>query len=134
MADAQRVVATCGLLAVATGSVNSLAKQKRLPSTRFLIGSGVAFLILSALAEAEPDVAKALSIAVLSTVLLGQGDGVLSYLNQHGEIDTSKDHGFTPLTTTLKDLPPTRINRSGLPGNPRAIAAVPGTIVIPNLR
>lgn len=133
MADAQRVVATAGILSVGVGSVNALAKHHALPSARFLIGSGVAFLLLSALAEAEPEVAKALSIAVLTTVLLGEGDGVLSYLNGRGEINTAKGQGFTPLTSTLQNLPPTRVNRSGLPNNPRALSRQPDTIVIPGI-
>ena len=116
MPDAQRVIATSALISVGVGSANSLAKQQKLPSARFLIGSGVAFLALSALAEAEPEVAKALAIAVLTTVLIGQGDGVLSYLNQHGELDTQRTPGFTPVAP---QQPPTRVNRSGLPTNPR---------------
>lgn len=90
MADAHKVIATAGIISVATGSVNSLGKNHQLPSAKFLIGSGVVFLALSALAEGEPEVAKALSLAIMTTVLLGQGDGVLSYLNGKGEIDTTK--------------------------------------------
>jgi hypothetical protein len=131
---AQRVIATSALISVGVGSANSLAKQHKLPSARFLIGSGVAFLALSALAEAEPEVAQALAIAVLSTVLIGQGDGVLSYLNQHGEIDTQKTPGFTPLSTAGQ--PPTRVNRSALPsGNARTFTVPPAPIgnLIPGL-
>lgn len=134
MADAQRVVATAGILAIGVGSVNAIAKHKSLPSARFLVGSGVAFLLLSALAEGEPEIAKALSIAVLTTVLLGEGDGVLSYINGHGELDTAKNQGFTPLTTTLADLPPTRVNHSGLPNNPRpGLAVQPQVLHIPGI-
>jgi hypothetical protein len=78
------------LIAVSVGTINSVAKKHEMPSSRFLIGSGAAFLILSALAEAEPEVAKALAFAIATTVVIGQGDGVLSYLNQRGEIDTQK--------------------------------------------
>lgn len=131
MADVQRVIATCGLLSVTVGSVNSIAKDKQLPSARFLIGSGVAFLLLSALAEGEPEVAKALSIAVLTTVLIGQGDGVLSYINHRGEIDTAQR--FTPTAAQLADKPPTQVNRAGLPNNPRALSTIPQTLTIPGI-
>lgn len=93
---ANRVIATAGIIAVAVGSVNAIAKDKKLPSTKFLIGSGVAFLILSAIADVEPELAQALAIAVCTTVVLGEGGGVLSYIN-NGEMDTkkTKDTGFT---------------------------------------
>lgn len=103
MADSSRVIGTCALVTLGVGSLNSIAKNKTLPSSRFLIGTGVAFFILSALAEAEPEVAKALSLAVVTTVVIGQGDGALSYLNHRGEIDTQQSksgHPKQPPTST----------------------------------
>jgi hypothetical protein len=100
MAAPNRVIATAGIIAISVGSVNAIAKDKRLPSSRFLIGSGVAFLILSALSEAEPELAQAFAVAICTTVVLGEGGGVLSYIN-NGEMDTQKrDKSFTP-----KDAP-----------------------------
>lgn len=90
-----RVIATAGIISVAVGSINSIAKDKKLPSTKFLIGSGVAFLILSAVAEADPELGNALAIAVCTTVVLGEGGGVLSYIN-NGEMDTHKRGSKTP--------------------------------------
>lgn len=84
-----RVIATAGIISVAVGSVNSIAKDKKLPSAKFLIGSGVAFLALSAIAEVDSDLGNALAIAVCATVVLGDGGGVLSYIN-NGEMDTAK--------------------------------------------
>lgn len=102
-----RVIATAGLVAVAVGSVNAIGKNKRLPSTRFLIGSGVAFFLLSALAEVDQELANALAIAVCATVVLGEGGGVLSYIN-NGEMDTAKGQskGYTPDNPTT---PPTQV-------------------------
>lgn len=98
-----KVIPTSALIVLAVGSVNSIARNKRLPSTRFLIGTGVVFLILSALSDLlDEQVANSLSIAVAVTVVLGEGDGVFSYVNRHGEADTSAktpkhkpgDHGI----------------------------------------
>lgn len=88
MADAHRIIATSAIISVGVGTVNSMVKYNRPPSMRFLIGSGVAFIALSALAEGEPEVAKALSIAIASTVVLGEGDGVFAYVNKYGEGNT----------------------------------------------
>lgn len=88
MADANRVIATSALISVGVGSINSVVKYGRPPSARFIIGSGVAYLALSALAEGEPEVAKALAIAIASTVVLGEGDGVFAYVNKYGEANT----------------------------------------------
>lgn len=85
-----RFIMSCAAVAIGVGSVNAVAKEKRLPSTQFLIGSGVAFLIISAMAEAEPDLAKAFAGAIATTVVLGEGGGVLSYINARGEMDTAK--------------------------------------------
>lgn len=84
-----KVIPTCALIVLGVGSVNSVAKNKRLPSSRFLIGTGVVFLVLSAIADVvDEQVANALAIAVAVTVVLGDGDGVFSYVNKHGEADT----------------------------------------------
>lgn len=86
-----KVIATAGIITVGVGSANAIANHKTLPSTRFLLGSGVLFLILSVMADSGLDeLAKALSIAVMTTVILGEGNGVLSWINQKGEVDTQR--------------------------------------------
>lgn len=117
MANESKVIGTCAVVVIGVGTANSLGKHKRLPSARFLIGSSMAFLILSALSEGEPEVAKALALAVTTTVVLGQGDGLFSYVNQHGETDTAKSHtgkakapathlqGQDPIPTDVGDPP-----------------------------
>ena len=132
MPGAQRVIATSGLIAVGAGSANTVIKHHKLPSTRFLIGSGVAYLLLSALAEFEPDVAKALAIAVLVTVLLeeGSGGGVLDFIN-NGEMNTGKKktERFTPASTeheppTSTDYGSGAIHRA--PANGHQLTPFPG--------
>lgn len=86
--NTDRVLATAMIVSVGVGTINSVVKYGRPPSARFVIGSGVAYLALAALAEGEPEVAKALAIAVATTVVIGQGDGVFSYVNKYGEADT----------------------------------------------
>lgn len=79
--DAQKVIATAGLISVAVGSANSFVKYKKPPSTRFLIGSGMAYLLLSSLGnmDAMSEIAKGLAVGVMSTIVLGEGGGVMSY-------------------------------------------------------
>lgn len=84
----KRVIGTAAVIAVGVGSVNAVAQDKRLPSAKFLIGSGVTFMILSALSDAEPEIAKAFAIAIATTIVLGDGGGVLAYINT-GEVDTA---------------------------------------------
>jgi hypothetical protein len=127
----QKAVVTCGVLTVGVGSLNSVAKQKELPSARFLIGAGVAFTLLSFLAEAEPEVAQALAVAVLVTVLLGEGDGVLSYLNQRGELDTSKKQPARRFTPPQTPASPVAVNRQAQ--GRRTVVTSPQSIVIPGI-
>jgi hypothetical protein len=86
---AQRVLLICAVITVAVGTMNAYLKHKRPPTARFLIGSGVAYFLLSALSEVEPDIAKGLGTGVMTTVLLsGDASGLLSYIDT-GEFDTS---------------------------------------------
>jgi len=89
----RKIVGVCALLAVSVGAANSVFKNKRLPSSRFLIGSSVAFLILSAMSETDTgsELAKGLAMGIATTVVLGEGGGLLSYLDGRGETDTQRD-------------------------------------------
>lgn len=90
MATPQRILATSAIVAVGVGTANSFIRYHRPPSTRFLVGSGIAFLTLSALAEAEPELAQSFGMAIASTVVLGEGSGLFSYVNKWGEADTHR--------------------------------------------
>lgn len=131
MADEHRLIATSAIISVGVGTVNSVVKYGRPPSMRFLIGSGVAYLALSALAEGEPEVAKALAIAIASTVVLGQGDGLFSYVNKYGEANTHAGahdpkngrHGSTAVDTgnlhaAAVNEPPPAFRSDTLPAMP----------------
>lgn len=102
MADTEKVVATAGLVSVAVGSANSIVKYKRPPSTRFLIGSGVAFMALSAMAASDTfgELAKGLALGVMSTILLGEGGGVMTYFAGKEEVDTRKPKKDAPPPNT----------------------------------
>jgi hypothetical protein len=130
--DAHKVVASAALISVGVGSANAVFKNQKPPSSRFLIGSGVAFLILSMMADGEPELAKGLAIAVASTVVLGEGGGVLSYIN-HGEMDTTKKSPAKKVSTPTKAAQPARPVKSVTvrinPSNgfrPDTITPVPG--------
>lgn len=86
----QKVIATAALISVGVGSANSIFKYKKAPSTKFLIGSGVAFLLLSGMANSQAlaEVAKGLALGIMTTILLGDGGGVLTYFAGEKETDT----------------------------------------------
>lgn len=90
--DAQKVIATAGIISVGVGSANSILKYKRTPSYRFLVGSGVAYLLLSAMGNsaAMAEVAKGLALGIMTTVLLGDGGGLLTYIAGEKETNTTK--------------------------------------------
>lgn len=91
MADNQKVIATAGLISVAVGSANAMVKYKRPPSTRFLIGSGMAYLILSAMGASDTlgELGKGLALGIMTTIILGEGGGVMSYFVGPAEGDTT---------------------------------------------
>lgn len=63
-------------------------KHNHSPSRRFLIGVGFTFTGLSFLSDYSPEAANALSLAVATTALFSEGNGILSYLNHGGELNT----------------------------------------------
>lgn len=83
---ASKVVGVSMVLTVTVGVLNSLAKEEKLPSARFIVGSGVVWMVLSGLADVEPEIAAPLSIAILTTSLFSKEPGVLEFLNKRGEV------------------------------------------------
>lgn len=135
MANESKVIGTCAVVVLGVGTANSLAKHQRLPSVRFLVGTSATFLILSALSEGEPDVAKALALAVTTTVVLGDGDGLFSYVNKHGEADTKARSKVgsakaPPVQLQGQDPIPTV---SGDPAHPSNIYHLRPLTAIPNI-
>lgn len=133
MADSSKVIGTCAVVVIGVGTANSLGKHKRLPSTRFLVGSAATFLILSALSEGEPDVAKALALAVTTTVVLGEGDGLFSYVNKHGEADTSSKTGKAKPPPVLLQAQDPIPDETGDPPHATNIYHLPVLTAIPNI-
>lgn len=107
MANEQKIIATAGLISVGVGTANSLIKYEKPPTPRFLIGSGLAFLILSAMAasEATAEIAKGLALGVMTTILLGEGGGVLSYFAGERELNTQKPAKQSKLTNVQQRDP-----------------------------
>jgi hypothetical protein len=130
----KRVIAACALIAVAVGSGNAIVKDKRLPSTRFLIGSGVAFLILSALSdmgEAGAEIGKGLAAGIMTTVVLGDGGGLLSYID-HGEVDTQKKKGKgAPAPPSRQEVVVVPGHRPGGTFRPDTLPSFPGLTATP---
>lgn len=134
MSKDHRVIAACALIAVSVGSANRITKDKQLPSTRFLIGSGVAFLILSAMAdmgEGAAEVAKGLAAGIMTTVVLGDGGGLLSYID-HGEVDTQKKRKpKAPPVVRTRDTVFTHVKSHGGTFRPDTLTAFPGLTPTP---
>lgn len=117
MDNTQRIIATAGIVSVGVGSLNAVSKYKRPPSSRFLIGSGIVYLALSMFANVSGEVAKGLAIGIMTTVLLGDGGGVLSYLDT-GEVDTrkpAKAKGDTPTYSDRVRAPGSRVAGPAIP-------------------
>lgn len=97
----QRVVASAALISVGVGSANAVLKYHHLPSHKFIVGSGLSYLLLSAMAqgEASGEIAKGLALGVMTTILLGDGGGLFSYIAGDAEVNTTKKQ-------ILADSPP----------------------------
>lgn len=96
--SAQRVIFVSMVITVGIGGGTKLLKENKWPSPRYLMGVGLTFLILSALAEWEPQVAGPLSGAVVATSLFADGGhGILSWFDT-GELSTAppKPKSHTP--------------------------------------
>lgn len=90
-AASHKVVLIGAIVTFGLGWFNA-EKGGRTPSAKFLIGAGVTFTMLSFLADFSPEAANALALAITTTALFSEGNGVLSYINQAGELNTpSKD-------------------------------------------
>lgn len=100
--DTQKVIATAGLISVGVGSANAVFKFKRRPSTRFLIGSGIAYLILSAMGNSDTlgEIAKGLALGIMTTIIMGEGGGLASYFLEKEAEDTRRPGA------DREDLPP----------------------------
>lgn len=133
MADTKRVIGVAALVTVGVGTANSMLKEQRPPSTRFLIGCGMTFLVLSAMAEfpTGEEVAKGLALGVMTTVLLsGDAGGLLAYIDK-GEFDTNPKKDTT--TGNPEERAPVRVvrtvhvrNPNGPSFRPDTVAAIPG--------
>lgn len=123
-ANNQTIIATAAVVSVGVGSANSVFKYKKPPATRFLIGSGVAFLLLSAMANSDTlgEIAKGLALGIMSTILLGDGGGVLSYFAGEAEMNTKKPNGGTQTDPAQREAVQTP---GGGKTNSRSIALIP---------
>lgn len=86
-AKSQKVVLISAIFVFGLGWFNA-NKHGKNPSAHFIIGAGVTFTLLSFLADWSPEAANAFSLAIATTALFSEGNGVLSYINKAGEINT----------------------------------------------
>lgn len=124
----QKIIVSSMVFVFALGVLNSVRKDHKLPSARFLIGTGILFSGLSLLSEAQPDLAKGLALTVATTAFVGQGDGVLTFLQDRGELDTRRKpapaKGGVQTAQVARRQPPNQTTRAGA-ARPRT---VPGTL------
>lgn len=130
MADTKRVIGVAAIVTVGVGTVNAYVKDQKPPSTRFLIGCGMTFLVLSAMAEfpTGEEIAKGLAMGVMTTVLLsGEASGLLSYINK-GEFDTTpkKDTANPEQRTSAATVRPVHVRNPNGNFRPDTVAPTPG--------
>lgn len=82
-----KVVLVAAMFTFGLGWYNA-NKHGKNPSARFLIGAGITFTLLSFLSDFSPPAANAFALAVATTALFSEGTGVLSYINDGGELNT----------------------------------------------
>lgn len=90
-ADTKKIIGVAAIVTVGVGTANAYLKDQKPPSTRFLIGVGMTFFILSAMSEfpTGDEIAKGLAMGVMTTVLLsGEAGGLLAYIDK-GEMNTN---------------------------------------------
>ena len=93
----QKTVITAGFITLVVGVVNSFVQKKQWPSGRFLIGTGIVFFVLSALAESEAEMANALATAIAVFAVLGEGGGIADHFTPRGELDTQRQKAAAPV-------------------------------------
>lgn len=130
MADTKRVVGVAALITVGVGTANSYLKEKKPPSTRFLIGCGMTFLVLSAMSEfpTGEEIAKGLALGVMSTVLLsGEAGGLLAYID-HGEFNTKPPENNPAARTPATVRRPVQVRNPNNQFRPDTVGAIPGIV------
>jgi hypothetical protein len=85
--SSHKVVLVAAMFTFALGWYNSNKAGKN-PSAKFLIGAGITFTLLSFLSDYSPQAANAFALAIATTALFSEGSGVLSYINDGGELNT----------------------------------------------
>lgn len=138
MADAQKAIGVAGMITLAVGSANAVLKHKRPPTTRFLIGVGVAYFVFSAMAEFESldEIAKGLAIGVMTTVLLsGDAGGLLTYIDT-GEFNTKKSDNAASATgrQAATVVRPVQNPRNAFRADVDPASAIPGLVRVNTVR
>lgn len=124
----QKTVITAGFITLIVGVVNSFVQKKQWPSGRFLIGTGIVFFVLSALAEAETEMANALATAVAVFAVLGEGGGIADHITPRGELDTQRQHHAQTASVPRREAQPGAVRGFG-PNTtirPLVIPGIPG--------
>lgn len=108
--SSHKVVLISAMFVFGLGWFNA-EKQGKNPSGKFMIGAGLTFTALSFLADFSPQMANALALAITTTALFSEGNGILSYINGGGELNTpsakdekaSQEKKRSPIKKTTND-------------------------------
>lgn len=79
LAQQRRIIAVSAMLVFALGFL-SHAEKGQLPTARFLIGTGGIFTIISVFADLGLPIGAAMSVVILITATLTEGEGVINML------------------------------------------------------
>lgn len=78
---AHGIVLTSAMVVFGVRWFESAESGDPVPPAKFLIGAGIAFLVISFISDVEPKLGSALAIAIASTVFLSKKDPLLNYIN-----------------------------------------------------
>lgn len=87
-ATSSKIVLFAAVGTFGIGWFNAAKNGNKLPSKKFIVGTGITFTVLSFLSDIQPDIAGAFAGAMLTTVAFNQGGGILKYMNDNGEVQT----------------------------------------------
>lgn len=88
----RQMIATSALIVLLVGFITAIQKGRSIPTSRFIIGYGFAFLITSILADMGVSFGAALALIIMVGTVLENADSVLSWVDDR----SAGKHGVTP--------------------------------------
>lgn len=100
-AQQRRIIATSAILVMATGYIAAIQKGRLIPTSRFLIGYGFAFLITSVMADLGSPLGASMALIIMVATILENADLILAWTG-----DRAKGKAPKVAATTYNSLDP----------------------------